>query len=216
MLNQADENLLKDKFSQFDLSKNDLETIIKNASYLKCQKGQILYPNGANCYGFVIVKYGKIRAFVQDLGKEITIFNLNPGDECVLCMPCINQNLQFEINLEVKENLEMILIDSKIFSQIKQKYQKLTNYLLNLISKRFAMSMNIMQTALFTPLSKRILDFIYKNAKNGVLKTTHETIASELGTAREVVSRILKDMEKNGEIYLTRGKITINSDFKLS
>lgn len=216
MLNQADENLLKDKFSQFDLSKNDLETIIKNASYLKCQKGQILYPNGANCYGFVIVKYGKIRAFVQDLGKEITIFNLNPGDECVLCMPCINQNLQFEINLEVKENLEMILIDSKIFSQIKQKYQKLTNYLLNLISKRFAMSMNIMQTALFTPLSKRILDFIYKNAKNGVLKTTHETIASELGTAREVVSRILKDMEKNGEICLTRGKITINSDFKLS
>lgn len=209
MLNKADENLLKDKFSQFDLSKNDLETIIKNASYLKCQKGQILYPNGTNCYGFVIVKCGKIRAFVQDLGKEITIFNLNPGDECVLCMPCMNQNLQFEINLEVKENLEMILIDSNIFSQIRQKYQKLTNYTLNLISKRFAMSMNIMQTALFAPLSKRIWDFICKNAKNGVLKTTHETIASELGTAREVVSRILKDMEKNGEICLTRGKITI-------
>ena len=209
MLNKADENLLKDKFSQFDLSKDDLEIITQNATYIKCQKGQILYPNGANCYGFVIVKCGKIRAFVQDLGKEITIFNLNPGDECVLCMPCMNQNLQFEINLEVKENLEMILIDSNIFSQIRQKYQKLTNYTLNLISKRFAMSMNIMQTALFAPLSKRIWDFICKNAKNNVLKITHETIANELGTAREAVSRILKDMEKNGEICLTRGKITI-------
>ena len=210
MLTNDDKNLLIKTFSKFDLNEDDLKLVNQNASYIKCQKGQILYPNTGICHGFVIIKKGKLRAFVEsNLGKEITIFNLNLGDECVLCASCMSQNLHFEINLEAKEDLEMILIKPEIFSLLRQKYQKLSNYALELISKRFALSVNAMQEALFTPLNQRIWDFLVKNASFGILKITHEDIAKELGTAREAVSRILKDMEKQGQITLCRGKIII-------
>lgn len=208
MLKSNDKKLLLDKFSKFNLSREDLKLLTQNATYIKCQKGQVLYPNTEICNGFVIIKKGRLRAFAEsNLGKEITIFNLNLLDECVLCTPCMSQKLHFEINLEAKENLEMILINPEFFSLLRQKYEELSKYILELISKRFAASVNAMQEALFMPLNKRILDFISKNAKDGILKITHEDMANELGTARESISRILKDMEKQGIISLSRGKI---------
>ncbi len=210
MLGKQDEALLRAKFAPFGLSQTDMNALVSGADVLRYEAGRVLYKDARSCYGFFIVKSGVLRAFVlSPNAKEITIFKLKSGEECIICSACASDSLQLEINLEVQEDLEIIVISPAIFSALRQKYQSLTNYALALISRRFAQSINVMQQALFLPLTERIRDFLVQNAVEGELKLTHETIANELGSAREAVSRILKEMEKLGEIELSRGKIKL-------
>ncbi|WP_258522953.1 Crp/Fnr family transcriptional regulator [Campylobacter hyointestinalis] len=210
MIDNTDKLMIRDKFKSFDISQEDIKLIEENAYYSNFDKNEVIYQNKKKCYGFVIVKSGSLRAFIlSQNAKEITIFNLKQNDECILCSSCISDSLQFEISLEAKDGLCLLVIPAKVFSELKQKYIKLSNYVLELLSKRFANSVFVMQQALFLPLSKRIQDFLQENAVNKELNLTHEEIARHLGSAREAVSRILKEMEKTGSIKLLRNQIII-------
>ncbi|WP_064000341.1 Crp/Fnr family transcriptional regulator [Campylobacter iguaniorum] len=203
--------MIRNKFKAFNLSDEDINLIEENASYSKFNKGQVIYQNKKTCYGFIIVKSGNLRGFIlSDNAREITVFSLKQGDECILCSNCISNSLQLEISLEAKDELCLLIIPSEIFSKLKQKYIKLSNFVLELLSKRFTSSINVMQQALFLPLSQRIKKFLKENAVDNKINLTHEDIANNLGSAREAVSRILKEMEKAGDIKLLRSEIILN------
>ncbi|RAX55324.1 hypothetical protein CCY99_01095 [Helicobacter sp. 16-1353] len=202
--------IIKARFSHFDLEKSDLELLSQSAIYSEFEAKQNLYQSKKSCYGFVIIIDGVLRAYtLSPNAKEITIFTLKRGDECIICSTCTADSLQMEINLEVRECLKICSIPPEVFSKMREKYPKLANYTLELLSKRFAQSINIMQQALFLPLTERIEEFLRDNAKNNIVAFTHEEIANNLGSSREAISRILKEMEKAGKITISRSKITI-------
>lgn len=216
MLSNGDKLVVLEKFKFFGISDEDLNLVYDKSATYKFEKGQILYRNKDMCFGFMLVKIGILRAyFLAENAKEITIFNLKKDDDCLLCSNCMNQNLLLNVNLEVKEDLEIIVIPPNVFNSLKQKYPLLTNYILSLISKRFSDSINLMQQAIFLPLAQRLKNYLKHNINNkNCCERTHEDISNELGTSREAVSRILKEMEKDKIIKLARGKIYLLNEKK--
>jgi len=210
MVENIDREIILEKFRGLNIAEGDICEMLERASVQKFDIGEILYKDSASCYGFFVVKKGEIRAFIMgENAKEITLFNLKKGDECILCSLCISDDLGQSVTLQVKEPLEIIVIPPSVFIKFREKYVTLTNYALSLISRRFSQAISVMTTALFTPLSRRIRDFLDQNAKSNIVTVTHENLANEIGSAREAVSRVLKEMQKNGEIKLLRGKILI-------
>lgn len=212
MLSKENQEFLLNKFTRFNLLDDDAKTLINSAICLKFNDKNLLYKDKSSCYGFVIVKSGKLRGFISDGGKEITIFTLHSSDECVICSTCTSNLSSFDIALEAKENLEIIIIPPEIFIKFKEKYPQISNFVLELLAKRFTKSIQIMQQALFTPLSKRLVEFLKQNALNSKIKLTHEEIANHLGSSREAISRILKEMERQGKLKLLRSEIILKNE----
>ncbi len=207
--------LIIKEFAPFELSDTDMQNAINQAKILNFNKGEILYKDKSACYGFLLVLSGVLRAFVLFANnKEITIFELEKGDECVLCAKCIAQNDELEINLEAMDEVKILVVAPEIFMPLRLKYPKLANFVLDLLAKRFNKSIQIMSHALFSTLNERIKSYLLSKANNNIVEKTHEQIANEIGSAREAVSRILKELESNRLLRLGRGKIILSDDFK--
>lgn len=208
MLSKEDKKILDKEFiDRFEISLADAKKIYESAVAKRLKKGTLIYSKDENC-GYIIVKSGVLRAFItsQNL-KEITIFKLESGDNCVICSSCTMSSFDTEITLSIQEDVEAILIPIQIFKDIKSSYTSVLNHALSLISARFAAAISVMEQALFAPLVSRVKNFLMENSKNGEIAITHEELANHLGSAREAVSRILKEMEKSKAISQKRGKI---------
>lgn len=204
------EILMQNFISKFDFFDEDIDKILKHSHIIKLEKGEIFYKDVKSCYGYIILLSGSIRAYVTSKNlKEITVFNLKSGDECMLCSNCRINSFNNELNLMIEESSEFILIPNWLFSELKDRYSSLANHILTLMARRFNEVIEIMQVALFVPLSNRVDMFLKQNAKESVLTITHEEIANHLGSSREVISRILKDMEKLGVIEQKRRVIKL-------
>lgn len=210
MLNGVDLKYLHENFiDKFNFSKGDIELIEKNAISKILNKNELIYLK-SDCYGYILVKNGSLRAYISSSTlKEITIFNIKTGEQCILCDSCFMSNFATDINLQVELNTEIILIPPFVFKKLKDKYIDLVNYILALVSKRFSSSVSLMEQAIFLPLIDRIRNFLHQNEQGGIIKVTHEELANNIGSAREAVSRILKEMENSGEITQSRGLIKL-------
>ncbi|WP_038815404.1 Crp/Fnr family transcriptional regulator [Campylobacter jejuni] len=198
--------ILTEYFKDYKLDDKDFNDLIDYSYFKEFDKNKIL----ENCLGFVIVLEGGFRAFIlSQNAKEITIFKLKKNEECVICSHCIFEKLSYNLILESFEKTKILVVPAKIYSKLKDKYPILANYTLELISKRFNSLINVLEQALFTPLHQRIKIFLKENAKNGKISFSHEEIASHLGSTREVISRILKSMQKEGLIKQNRKEIEL-------
>ncbi|PSM52215.1 transcriptional regulator, Crp/Fnr family [Campylobacter blaseri] len=212
MLSKEDIYFLQKNFlDKFNFEKEDTEEIIKNTKNKFMKKDEILYQNSSECNGYIIVKSGILRAYISsNKFKEITVFVLKENEQCMLCSNCCNMaTFNEELNLQVAQDCKFLLIPTIIFEKLKAKYPQISEHTLNLMSKRFNSVVTTMEKALFSPLNDRILDFLNKNNKNSVIKITHQELANHLGSAREVISRVLKELEKEKIIEQKRGVITI-------
>ena len=201
---------LKQRFtSKFTLSAQDEEAVLKNATLKSFKKGDRIYPKDG-CLGYAIIISGRVRGLVSTSNfKEITVFNLQDGDSCMLCGFCSLGALQAEINLQIEDDVRMILIPREIFKRLRENYPQVANHALELMATRFSSAITAMDQTLFLPLARRIINFLEQNgAKNG-LKITHEQIANDIASAREAVSRALKEMQKKGLVELKRGVVTL-------
>lgn len=214
MLSLDDKKILDDEFiAKFRIDGADREKVLASTTAISLDKGQILYENSKACHGFIIVKSGALRAFVSSENlKEITIFTIKEGESCLVCAGCGIAAFNEDLNLEVLEDTSFLLIPRGLFDELRQRYIELSSYTAKLMAGRFNSIVTLLGNTLFTPLSDRVLAFLAQNSKENLIKITHEEIANHLGSAREVVSRVLKGMEKDGLIEQKRGVIKILCD----
>ena len=210
MLNKFDIDFLE-KNTQFysKLTKEDKDLFNSKAIHVTYSKDDSLYFSDKNCNGFITVLSGTLRAFLtSDEGKEITLYRLEKGYSCILSASCIFKNIQFNINIDALDHTEVIVFPREYLQKLSQNNMSLNQYILDLTQSRFSEVMWIMQDIVFTSFDKRLIKYLESFNKK-VIKVTHENIANDLGTAREVVSRMLKYFEKEGMVKLSRGSITI-------
>ncbi|MCI6989755.1 MAG: Crp/Fnr family transcriptional regulator [Campylobacter sp.] len=208
MLSNSD--ILNQKFiDKFNLSVEDSNLVLTKSYTKRLKKGEFLYFNDV-CYGYAFLKFGFLRAYlVSDNLKEITLFTLKGGEECLICNDCFIKNFSSNLNLSAIDDCEILIIPIEVFKNLSFKYTTIQNHIIDLMAIRFSDSVKAMEQALFTPLTKRIRHFLFENSSNNRIKITHEEIAMHLGSAREAVSRILKEMQNDGEILQNKGSITI-------
>lgn len=203
----------------FENAEDNLITDFQEYHLIKTfNKGQFLTMEGDECGYFPIVKSGVVRVYkLSDNGQEFTLYRINPGESCILTISCILSKNQFPALAFIEEKCEVILVPSHIFNGWIDKYKLWNDYVFNYMSSILNKVISVVESLVFTRTDLRIAEFIYKNSlKLGrELIITHQSIANEVGTAREVVSRILKNLEKEKILQMSRGKITIINVDKL-
>jgi CRP/FNR family transcriptional regulator, anaerobic regulatory protein len=175
-------------------------------------KGEFISLEGDSCNYMAIVLSGRVRVYkVSETGREITLYHLEKGEGCILTASCILSKKNFPAISIADEEVEVIIIPSQIFRDWMEKYDSWRKYIFELLSKRLALVISVVEEVAFKRMDTRIAEYLLSNLpKNSrILKITHHQIADELGTSREVVSRILKDIENGGLISMSRGIIQI-------
>lgn len=197
-----------------ELSPNSLSDIQQNIKTLSFNKGAMVIEKGQKIEGVYIVKSGYMRIFSLDInGNEKAIDSLSTGEICVFSMNCILNQLVFPAWLKVDSNkAEIIAIPADTFKRVYQKEPSVSGFMLEAMSKRIYSMMAIIEETTTFDIGSRINNFLVRSCpENGIINISHQEIASRLGTAREVVSRHLKELEKQQLIRLSRLRIDIIS-----
>ncbi len=195
------------------------ELLMSSITWQVINKGEKISKQTDKCSGLVLVKQGRIRAYIMsEDGREITLFRLSEKDICLLSAFCLFDNLDFTVHFAVEKESIIYKIPATVFEEISAYNIYVKEYMLETMASRFAGAMWVMEQVVFGSLSKRVSSFILEQAEfedSLTLTITHEEIAKNIGSAREVVSRMLKHMESEQIINMARGTIFVNNIEKL-
>lgn len=209
----------KEYFPFWDsLKENDKEYLCENSSMVRFEKEQNIH-NSTECTGVYIVKSGKLRLYmISEDGKEITLYRLLPGDICMLSASCVLQSITFDVYVDAEIPSECYMITSRAFGKVSERVLEVKNYALETAVQRFSDVMWIMQQIVFMSMDKRLaIFFLDEIAMNGtdLINMTHDQIARHLGSAREVITRMLKRFTADGLVEVTRKGIKVTDKKKL-
>lgn len=201
-----------------ELSESDKQFLCQNSSIEHFERNQSVHDN-MGCSGLYIVKSGRLRLYMlSEEGKEITLYRLSPGDICMLSASCVLQSITFDVYVEAEIKSECYMISGTAFHSVSERVQSVKIYALETAVSRFSDVMWIMQQIVFMSMDKRLSIFLLdETTSNGTdtIIMTHEQIARHLGTAREVVTRMLKHLASDGVLEVTRKGINIIDKKKL-
>jgi len=162
--------------------------------------------------GFFRVLGGRVRVFsVAEKGKEITIFYTTNAEYCILSTSFM-AHIQDEVMFEFMEDCEIFTLKDSDYQALCASNANIMGFNALLISKRFKQSLDTLGDVAFKSLKERILKFLHANAQNGVVRTSQENIASNIGSAREAVAKVLKELKNEGFIDTRRGEILLKSE----
>ena len=156
---------------------------------------------------------------ISDEGREISLFRLFDMDLCLFSASCMMPNIQFDTIIEAEKDTDFWLIPPNIYKSVMEESAALANYTNEVLSSRFSEVMWLMEQIIWKSCDKRLSDFLIQESaieNTDHLKITHEKIANHMGTAREVVTRMLRYFQSEGWIQLSRGTIAILNHQKLT
>ena len=183
-------------------------------------KGTVLHNGSADCTGLFLLVTGQLRAYMlSPEGREITLYRLFPMDICLFSASCIMRSIQFEVIIEAEKDTAMWVIPSEVYKQVMTQSAPLANYTNEIMASRFSEVMWLIEQILWKSLDKRLAGFLLEEAAledTPSLKITHEDIANHLGSAREVVTRMLRYFQSENLVHLTRGTVEILDSQRLA
>ncbi len=191
---------LKAKLSELGFQKTfeENEVILRESSYIKA---------------IPIVLKGSLRVMrTEEDGRELLLYYIKAGESCIMSFLGGIHDDTSKINAVAEEKTELLLIPMDKISLLVKDFPEWLDYIFKLYHKRFEELLDVVDAIAFKKLDERILDFVKNKAKlsnSKVINLTHEQIANELGSARVVVSRLLKQLESEGVVELGRNKITL-------
>ena len=191
------------------MSDVDRETFIRSSYELTIPAGTNIH-NGNECTGVILIKSGSLRLYLlSEEGKEITLYRLFPGDMCILSASCVLSSITFDVFVDSEENSECVVVGGCAYEDLSKRMPEAKIFALESAAESFSEIMWVMQQILFMSMDKRLAIFLLDEAaKTGsdTIKLTHEQIAKYIGSAREVVSRMLKYFSAEGLISASRSE----------
>ena len=189
------------------------EKLSGSAVSRRVSKGTVLHNGSMDCTGLLLVKSGQLRAYIlSEEGREITLYRLFDRDICLFSASCMMRSIQFEVTIEAEKDTALWLIPTEVYQSVMQESASAANFTSEIMASRFSEVMWLMEQILWKSFDKRLAEFLLaESALEGSdrLQITHEQIARHLGTAREVVTRMLRYFQSEGMVRLSRGEITI-------
>ena len=201
------------------LTREQQDRIAQVIEFHTVKKGTHIHDSSAQCLGLVLIKSGQLRAYIlSEDGREITIGRMFEYDVSLLSASCVMPDLQFNVMIEAEKDTQFWSIPACLFKNLMDESLAVSNYARNLLSSNFSDLMWLMEQIMWKSFDKRLAGFLLEEMQlegSSILKITHEKIAAHMGTAREVVTRMLRYFQNEGMVRLTRGTIEILSQEKL-
>lgn len=195
------------------------EKLSGSAVSRRVSKGTVLHNGSMDCTGLLLVKSGQLRAYIlSEEGREITLYRLFDRDICLFSASCMMRSIQFEVTIEAEKDTALWLIPTEVYQSVMQESAPAANFTNEIMASRFSEVMWLMEQILWKSFDKRLAEFLLAESAlegGGRLQITHEQIARHLGTAREVVTRMLRYFQSEGLVKLSRGTVEITDADKL-
>lgn len=211
---------LSDYFPVFArLTRQEQEQLLRLSVSHTIPKGTLLHHGEDDCTGLILVQSGQLRVFItSEEGREITLYRLFERDICLFSASCMISSIQFDITVIAEKETRFWVIPPDFYQSLMERSVVVSNYTNQLMAARFTDVMWLIEQIMWKSFDRRLAHFLLE--ESGIedstrLKLTHEIIASHLGTAREVVTRMLKYFQIEGMVRLTRGTIEILDADKL-
>ena len=186
----------------------------------KIKQGTVVHDGSPDCLGMLLVKSGQLRAYLlNEEGREITICRFFEMDVCLFTAACVMPNMQFDIFIEAEKDTEIWIIPACLYKNLMDESLVVANYAHDLITNHFSELMWLMEQIMWRSFDKRLAKFLLEESaleESDSLKITHEKIANHMGTAREVVTRMLRYFQSEDMIRLTRGTVDIRDKKRLT
>jgi len=201
------------------MSTEQQNRIMQVIDFQKIKKGTIIHDGSPECLGMLLVRSGQLRAYLlNEEGREITICRFFEMDICLFTAACVMPNMQFDIFIEAEKDTDIWIIPACLYKNLMDESLALANYAHDLITNHFSELMWLMEQIMWKSFDKRLAKFLLEESaleESDSIRITHEKIANHMGTAREVVTRMLRYFQSEGMVRLTRGTVDITDMKKL-
>ncbi|GAB4334866.1 MAG: Crp/Fnr family transcriptional regulator [Desulfobulbaceae bacterium] len=189
---------------------SSMEGIIREGTVRTLPVASRIYWEGDACTHIAFVLDGEIRVFkTADSGREITLYEIGPGETCILNASCIFSGKGYPAEAVSLTEVRILLLPATIFRECVNTDEAFRSFVFSLLSDRLATMFALIEEVVFGNLEARLLEYLVEKSEDNVLRATHLAVANDLGTSREVVSRLLKDLERRGRVRLARNRITL-------
>ncbi len=204
---------LKQLFPNF--SGDLLHELEANALYQKIDAGEVIMRTGQYFKNTVLVISGQIKIYREDDdGGEFFMYYLQPGQACALSMICATKNEKSQIMAKVTEDAELVLIPLRLMDRWMMQHRSWYEFVIETYRSRFEEVLEVIDSIAFRAMDERLEFYLQRQREvtgSDELKVSHQEIASDLNTSREVISRLLKKMEQRGLLKLNRNQIELLS-----
>ena len=201
------------------LTRQHQQRLMDAAELLQAKAGTVIHNGSMDCLGLLLIRSGQLRVYtLSSEGREVTLYRLFDHDICLFSASCVMPNIQFDVIIEAEKDCQMWVLPSCLFKELMEESAVVANYANQLISSRFSDVMWLMEQIMWKSFDKRLAAFLLEESAledSSSLKITHEKIANHMGTAREVVTRMLRYFQGEGMVKLTRGTVEIVDKAKL-
>ena len=178
--------------------------------------GKLIHNGDADCVGLLLVKSGRLRVFIlSEDGREITLYRLLPGEICLFSASCMMPQIAFAVTVTAEAPSEVLVLPPDVYKAVMAESAPLANFTNELIAARFSDVMWLIEQILWKSFDRRLAAFLLAEAKlehSATLHLTHEAIANHMGTAREVVTRMLRYFQGEGWVKLARGTLQLTDE----
>ena len=205
------ENL--ERIAEFESSPELVKEIYEHSLKKTFKAGDIVLHENANIRAIPIVTKGVMKVIrTEEDGREILLYYIKAGESCIMSFLGGLHNETSKVRAEVEEDAEILFLPTDKVPLLIKAYPQWLDYIFRLYHQRFEELLDVVNAMAFKKVDERLLSLLKKKEEMTSSKTlniTHEQLANELGTARVVVSRLLKQLEENGVLQLGRNRITL-------
>ena len=195
------------------LSEADRMLLQKHAQSAFVTAGAVFRETAGEAPGVMAVKSGRLRVYIlSSNGRELTLYRLQAGEICILPASCLLPDLPFEVMVEAERETALWILPSSILRDLAGRCLPVASWSSRLLADRLATVTACISQLLWKNLDSRLAAFLLEESRmeqSPMLRLTHERLAGHLGTAREVVTRILHQLQRDGLIRLTRGSVEL-------
>ena len=191
-----------------DLPSRLRREVIDEGQSQNFQDGSIAFDEGSPCLSYLMVTSGSVRVVRStSSGRELMLYRVLPGDNCILTVSCLLGNCSYQARGVIEGDLAVVSIPRRVFLQLVEQSPEFRTYIFSFFGERVTRLMELIDAVAFHRLDQRLAALLLMHGP--VMVTTHQNLADELGSVREVVSRILGDFQAQQIVHLDRGQIFV-------
>ena len=191
-----------------DISAGLWQRLDLEAAYIKAPAGTVLFESSTPCQAFPMLLSGSVRvAKAGANGRELQLYRVTPGESCIITSSCLLGNAAYPARGVAESELTAVVVPRALFSQLIEQHPPFRAYIFNLFGERLADLMQLVEEVAFRKLDQRLAALLL--AKGETVNATHQSLADELGSVREIISRLLKSFQDQGLVTLRREQIQV-------
>ena len=191
--------------------------LARGAKPAKLKAGQTVFSPGQACSAFLVIKAGSVRvSTATEGGRELLLYRVGPGESCILTTACLLAGQDYDATALVETDSEALVVPKPVFDQLVAESDRFRRFIFGSYGERLNGLIALVQEVSLRQVDRRLARFLIERGAGGSLAMTHQDIAMELGTAREVVSRLLKHFETDGLVRLERRRIVVSDPQRLA